>query len=186
MGANDAQADLLAEIANLQFDIYRAHFAGQDRLTRRPGLLRRVIDNLAQVRDRMRDLRTTGVQDETHAKNIRMVSEQMALYREELDTVEMRRESASILELVDGLGSAIQRISSEYGEHFAGKERATRDLNRLRTILDRTWELERQMVEIEAGSPLDRNHDNLRTARDMLTLYGREYDAIQNARSEKE
>src|SRR5581483_6839205 len=60
-GSLDDQASVLGEVANGQFKVYELHFAGRSRVTRRPGLLQRVIDNLAQVRDRMQLLRDQGL-----------------------------------------------------------------------------------------------------------------------------
>ena len=181
----DAEADMLAELANHQFGAYGAHFAGRGRLTRRPGLLRRVIDNLATLRDRMRDLRRAGVVDDTHARNIRLVSEQIATYQTELDAIEAARASATVLDRVDAYAAALDKIAAEYRENFAGQSRATRDLSLLNVIIDRTFEVARQQAEIDAETPLSRNSDHLRTAHDMLTLYSREYDAIKKAKKER-
>lgn len=181
-GEADAEADLLAELANLQFQVYGTHFAGHGRLSRRPGLLRRVIDNLTTIRDRMRDLRRSGIADETHVQNIRLVSEQIAMYQTELEAIESARAAATTLDRIDAYGTELTRISGVYRENFAGQSRASRDLTMMRDILDRTHDVERQLDEIDRESPLARNREHLRTARDMLTLYAREYDAIKTAK----
>ncbi len=178
----DAEADLLAELANLQFDAYRIHFGGHNRLTRRPALLQRILDNLTTIRDRMRDLRRAGIADEAHVRNIRLVSEQIAMYQTEIEAVESARAAATVLERVDAYGQELERISATYRENFAGQNRATRDLNLMRDLLDRAHELERQMAEVSATTQLARNEEHLRGARDLLTLYSREYDAIKKAK----
>jgi hypothetical protein len=182
---SDAEADLLAELANLQFDAYRIHFAGHNRLTRRPALLRRIVDNLTTIRDRMRDLRRSGIADEAHIRNIRLVSEQIAMYQTEAEAVDAARAGATVLDRVDAYRQELDRISAAYRENFAGKSRGTRDLTLMRDLLDRAFEIERQLAQIQSTTNLNRNEEHLRAARDLLTLYGREYDAIKKAKEEQ-
>ena len=51
-GTDEERASILAEVANGQFRIYQMHFAGKSRATRRPALLVRVIEQLANASSR--------------------------------------------------------------------------------------------------------------------------------------
>jgi hypothetical protein len=51
--SKDDLASLLAELANSQFRLYGIHLAGKSRITRRPALVRRMIQSLRDTRERM-------------------------------------------------------------------------------------------------------------------------------------
>ncbi len=61
-GTPDERADRLAFLANQQFALYQTFFAGQSRMTRRPALLKRMIENLTRYRTGMFDLKTRGLE----------------------------------------------------------------------------------------------------------------------------
>ncbi|RYG78374.1 hypothetical protein EON77_09865, partial [bacterium] len=81
------RAGLLAELANSQFSLYRAHFAGKSRLTRRPQLLQRMIDNLKRIKKSMDALIAAGNGGEHTEKNVDIVTQNLALYETELGEV---------------------------------------------------------------------------------------------------
>ena len=60
-GTPQEQADLLATLANNQFSLYRDHFAGKSRHTRREGLLERMIEQLKRARSSMQRLKKRGL-----------------------------------------------------------------------------------------------------------------------------
>ena len=184
-GTAQEQADLLAALANNQFEVYRTHFAGRERLTRRPGLLMRLQRSLRHVLGRMNQLKTDGLDNNTHNTNIRVVTERLEVYGEELEAIEVARSRANTTDLILNLGHAANTEMAEYREHYAGKDRATRDLVRLSQICDRLGEIERQMRSIDQESPGESatNARNLSLVRDHMRVYEGEYDRIVEARA---
>src|SRR5690606_17916862 len=59
-GPADQKAGRLGQLANDQFDIYRVHFAGLSRLSRRPELLERVVETLEHILSEMQRLTAAG------------------------------------------------------------------------------------------------------------------------------
>lgn len=182
-GAPDQQADVLAAVANDQFALYAAHFAGKSRVTRRPALLQRIIDNLDQVRDRMELLRAQGYRDAAHVRNIEIVSARLDFYRGELTQIREARRQTTMGELVSALGGAANELFAEYRAHFAGQDRRTRDLARLGRICDGLHEVARQMDEIDRVREIDTNVTNLGIVIDNLRLYEREWEHIREVQA---
>ena len=178
-GTPEEQADVLAAVANDQFALYARHFAGKSRLSRRPALLQRIVDNLDVVGDRMRTVRDAGLTDENLRKNIEIVESRAGFYRDELEAIRAARKGAALADLVGALGSAANEVFAEYRAHFAGKDRGTRDLARLAHLCDALEELGRQMDELDRARPDDTNSNNLHIVLDTLRTYIREYDAIR-------
>ncbi len=178
----DQKAEMLAEMANNQFALYRVHFAGKSRLSRRPGLLQRMINNLDLIRNEMQSHKSAGLRSSANDRNIRIVVDHLKLYRREIREIKKSRSEASAEQLIDALANAANALMGEYRENFAGQNRATRNLDLLSGICDRMGELERQMTNIERKTQNTTNHRNLNIVRDMLTLYDREYTEIQKAK----
>ncbi|MEO1269290.1 MAG: hypothetical protein AAFX99_14395 [Myxococcota bacterium] len=185
-GTPQEQADLLAALANAQFEVYRTHFAGRERVTRRPELLERLRTMLNQLLDRMRELKSNGLQSSTHDTNIRVVRERMEVYAEELEAVQIARSRANVTDLVLNLGHAANQEMNTYRENFAGKDRASRDLALLSGICDRLGEIERQMRTIDQEHPgtSSTNNRNLHLVRDHIRVYEAEYDRIAEAQAD--
>ena len=183
MGLIDQKAELLAELANAQFALYRLHFAGKNRLSRRPGLVQRLIDNLEQIRDRMRSHKQAGLRSPSNDQNIRTITDYLKLYRKEKLSIANAREEATTQELIDALANAANEVMSRYHEHFAGQSRATRDLELLSGLCDQLGELERLMHDVDIDHDHPINRKNLSIVRDMLSLYEREYTEIQKSRA---
>jgi len=180
---NDADGEqrtsMYANVANAQFDIYRAHFAGKSRISRRPALLERVVENLAWCLDGMTQLVAESLEIETNEKNLAIVTERLGAYRAEVDAIRKARESASVFELIDALGQAANAVMAEYTNGFAGQDRATRDLALLNALIDQLLEIERQMWSIAKVYENGANERNLLIVHDTAMLYHREYDAIR-------
>lgn len=183
-GTLEQQADVLAAVANDQFALYARHFAGKSRLSRRPALLQRIIDNLDVIKDRMIVVRDGGLGDGSHTKNIEIVESRATFYRGELDAIRKVRREASMPDLVGALGTAANELFAEYQEHFAGKDRRTRDVARLTQLCDALEEIGRQMDEIDRARPDETNAANLHIVLDTLRLYVREYDAVREAQTQ--
>lgn len=184
MGTQQEQAGTLGEVANGQFRIYDAHFAGKSRQTRRPGLIQRMIDTLEQVLDRMNALRDAGVRDDWHTQNIEVVSQSLGTYKTELTEIRKSREGTRFVDLQGMLGGAANEIFEEYRKNFAGSDRRTRDLALLTTICDSLAEIARQMNELDRAEPNEQNSRNLQIVTDQRVLFEREYELIEQAKQQ--
>ncbi len=179
MGTPDEQASNLAEIANGQFKLYDDHFAGKSRVTRRPELIQRMIDNLTQVFDRMKTLREQGLRLKYNDDNMKVVEESLATYTSELAEIRKARQGTSFGDLQGMLGGAANEVFEEYKKGFAGQDRRTRNLETLSAICDRLSELGRQMALLGRAEPAELNSRNLQIVTDQRVLFEREYTEIE-------
>lgn len=182
-GTLGEQGDMLAAVANGQFELYRQHFAGKSRLSRRPALLERIVDTLGQVHERMRALQKQGLHAEGNARNIGVVEGRLALYREELEKIREIRQSSTLPQLVSAFGEAANQVFDAYRETFAGQDRATRDPEALTVLCDALYDLARQMEDLDRVRDDESNQHNLAVVLDHLRLYEREYGLIVDARA---
>lgn len=182
-GTLQEQADILASVANAQFGLYRAHFAGKSRVSRRPALLERIVASLEQAGERMRALSAQGLHADGNRRNVEIVGERVALYREELDHVRSARQGTSFTQLVSELGAAANEVFSSYREHFAGRDRGGRDPALLSEMCDALYDLARQMDDLDRVREDDSNQHNLAVVLDHLRLYERELRLIQEAKA---
>src|SRR5690606_2121008 len=135
----------LGQLANDQFDIYRVHFAGLSRLSRRPELLERVVETLEHILSEMQRLTAAGFSVDFNARNQEIVRDRLATYQQELEEVRAVRMDASLPEVMDALAIGVNALLSEYGERYAGKPRTEVEPQRLSELCDLMGELEQQM-----------------------------------------
>jgi hemoglobin-like flavoprotein len=180
-GTPEEQADVLAEVANGQFKVYQDHFADKSRLTCRPQLLQRMIDNLKTVKDRMEGLRKGGLRSDVNAKNIDIVDQNLKMYMNEIAEIKKARASVKLSDLMGSLGSAANDVMAEYREHFAGKARKGRDLDRLSKLCDQLGEIARQMSDLGRAEVQEFNIKNLQIVSDNVVMLENEYDEIVKA-----
>ncbi len=184
-GTRDERISNLANMANDQFSIYRAQFAGKGRTTRRPGLLERVIKNLNGILNDMRELNTKGTRSEINVKNITIVQENLKLYTSELKEIKGARDNTTLEDFAGMLGGAANDTMAAYREHFAGQNRATRDLDLLSSLIDEMYEIALQMREVKDAAPdLDVNSRNIQIVLDNLIMYQTEYRRVQEAKGQ--
>lgn len=175
------QASLLAGDANTQFTLYRTHFANRSRLSRRIGLLERIISALEDIQTKMRAISAEGFSEEFHTKNLDIVGQKLDHYRKEADAIRDARAGTNMDQLVGTLGQEANSIFEEYNKNFAGQNRATRDLDMMTAICDRLFEVERQMWDLSRAVEHESNLRNLRIVHDSLMVYDREWGAIKEA-----
>jgi hypothetical protein len=178
-GSPDEQASYLALIANAQFGMYGFHFGGRPRVSRRAGLLHRIIATLESVYDQMDELEGQGLTSEQNRANMELIRSQVETYHEELGLVQQAKRETPAADMVGQLGSAANWAMAQYGEHFAGEDRSTRDLERLSRICDELLDMAKQMRALEIEVDGDANEQNLTIVLDNLMLYQNEYEEIQ-------
>ena len=181
-GSPEARAERCASMANNQFESYRQHFAGQNRLTRRPQLLQRMIKTLERVQGMMREVEKSSHGAEFNKGNIDIVEQNLTMYRSELAEIRKVKETNSLDDLAGNLGDSANQFFAQYREGFAGKNRTTVDLALLGRICDQLYEVFRQMRDIDRTKKVEMNTKNLEIVTDQLSLFGREYDEIVKAR----
>ncbi len=179
MGTSDEQASALANVANSQFELYRVHFAGKSRLSRRPALINRCVATLEETKRRMMQLKSGGLTAEYNDKNIAIVTERLDAYLAEQVAIAEQRASTTFEGLVDALATAANGIMEEYGAEFAGKNRASRELKKLANLFDQLFEVERQMTDLTQQFDSSTNLKNLLIVQDALMVYSVEFDAIE-------
>lgn len=181
VGTPEEVGSRLAQLANAQFQLYRDHFAGKSRLSRRPGLLARMIANLEEYQEEMRELRDEGYRSDANDRNIDTIQQNLTLYRTELVEIEKARAEAPVRDLAGALGGAANDVFAEYREHFAGKERRTRDLNLMTKLCDQLRDISLQMRDIDDEIELDINASNLAIVEERWATYEEEYRRIEEA-----
>ncbi len=175
----EEQVNLLAAVANEQFQMYQDHFAGKSRLSRRPDLLVRIITSLEEVQAQMRALGVLQPENASNQKNIGTVQGRLDFYRGEVEEVRKVRQTSSFDDLVAALGSAANQVFDEYRKSFAGADRASRELKQLSRMSDQLYEVAHQMDDLDRVRENDSNVANLAIVLDTLRLYEREYDEIR-------
>lgn len=185
-GESEQQADLLARLANDQFGLYRDHFAGKSRISRRPALMERMISTLEGIQARMKALQADGLTEGSNTQNINIVDERLKGYRTELTAIRDAKSSASFADLVTALGEAANAIFAEYREYFAGQDRATRDVAVIVRLCDGLFDIARQMDDLDRVRDDAANQANLGIVLDNLRLYDREFGLIVQAQQNQE
>ncbi len=180
-GSVEEQASKLANLANAQFELYRIHFVGQPRLTRRPAMLQRIIDNLRRVRSGMQGLRATGETAKTNRDNIGIVDSNLRLYETELGEIRKARQATQLRDIMGHLGGAANVVFEEYRSKYAGQDRRKVSLDALSVMCDKLGEIARQMADLGRTEHNDANEDNLGIVMEQLADYDQEYRAILKA-----
>ena len=182
VGTQEEVANRLAELANAQFKLYQAHFAGKSRTTRRPALIERMIANLEEYQAEMNELAEDGFTSTMNRNNIGIIANNLEMYRNELKAIRDAREQTAVADLAGALGGAANEVFAAYQDNFAGKERATRDLDLMSTICDQLREIALQMREIGDEISIDSNDKNLHIVEERWATYEGEFRRIQEAK----
>ena len=184
-GTPEEQASILATLANNQFTVYQANFAGEPRISRRPALLMRVLGTLKKIRERMLALRAGGLTIEFNSKNIAIVEDRLGVYETEIAEVRKIRQATPMTDIMGELGGAANKLFDEYRTNFADKPRGQADAKRLFSICDKLGELRRQMVEMSWAEDSEMNHKNLDIVTEQLVMFEAEFEAVIRAQVNK-
>ncbi len=179
-GTADEQASRLAILANDQFKLYNQHFAGKSRVTRRPELIIRMIENLEDYLKAMQILASGGYNSEQNVKNMGIVEGNLEMYRTELEAIRGVRQETGAQDLAGALGGAANEIMSEYRDNYAGKDRRGRDLERLGVLCDQLRDVFLQMNAISRAMDLDFNNRNMEIVSEARANYEAEWREIQS------
>ncbi|MFO0551107.1 MAG: hypothetical protein U0271_22140 [Polyangiaceae bacterium] len=188
-GTQEDQANRLAFLANQQFALYQAFFAGQARISRRPALLVRLIDNLKRYRTAMFDLKSSGFSSDSNANNIKIVADRIAAWETELNEIRAVRtyedpatkKRRPLEDLMSVLGGAANDLFKEYRDNYAGKPRSDVDLGNLSLLIDKIDEIRRQMEELGRVEKSEMNLKNAEIVRDYQSSWVREFTMVRTA-----
>ena len=180
---NDEQINVLAVIANAQFEVYRVHFAGKSRTSRRPALLERVVKSLKRIHHRMSQLQAQGKGDATNVSNIDIVASRLSTYETELNEVRAARKGESLPNIQLLLGGEANALFEAYRDGYAGKDRGSVDFDELGRICDQLQEIRRQMAELGRFAPTETNTQNMGIVIEQLVSFEGEYDAVKQSQA---
>ncbi|HHO49372.1 MAG TPA: hypothetical protein ENK18_00510 [Deltaproteobacteria bacterium] len=183
-GSQADQGSRYAQLANHQFELYQQGFAGASRISRHPPLLERIIAALEEIAAGMVRLQRAGFTDPNNDRNLSLVSDRIRAYKTELGEIVAAQGAASLDDRVSALGAAANQVFNQYREHFAGKDRASCDPDKLNRLFELLWAAALEMDAIDRREDHEINERNLSLVLDNLLLYHREWGAIQEARSD--
>ena len=178
-GSNEERVSRLATRANDQFAIYRQVFAGQERASREPQLLRRMTTALQRIAGEMEGLKSAGVKSEQNDKNIAIVTDRIESWGAEITAIESAQTEIGD-KLPSYLGRAANAVFQSYRDEFQGKSRAASDPDRLHVLCELLHPIARRMARIEGDDPT--NAQNIVHVVDHLDLYEKEVALIVQAR----
>lgn len=182
-GTLEEQADRLAALANAQFAVYQGFFAGQSRVTRRPQMLVRIVENLKRYRSAMFDLKNRGLTSESNNGNIGVIDGRLKAYETELGEIRKIRREVKLSDIMGSLGGSANELFQQYRDGFAGKDRTSVDLVTLHNLIDKLDEIRRQMEELGRVEKNDMNIQNQRVVREYQVVWVQEFQAILAAQS---
>ncbi|MBX3261339.1 MAG: hypothetical protein KIS78_14810 [Labilithrix sp.] len=183
-GTPDQRASILASLANDQFAVYQAHFAGEPRISRRPALLMRIISSLKKIHERMVGYRDGGLDLDFNNKNIKIVEDRLKIYEGELVEIRKVRQATAMPDIMGELGGAANKLFDDYRSAFADKPRAQVDLAKLGVICDKLAEIRRQMSEMSWAEDNEMNAKNLDIVTEQLVMFEGEYEAVVSAQAQ--
>lgn len=183
-GTPEQRAGVLATLANNQFAVYQAHFAGEPRVSRRPALLMRIISSLKKIHERMVGYRDGGLDLDFNTRNIGIVEDRLKIYENELGEVRKVRQATSMPDIMGELGGAANKLFDDYRSGFADKARTQVDLDMLGTICDKLSEIRRQMSEMSWAEENEMNTKNLEIVTEQLVMFEGEYEAVVAAKAQ--
>ncbi len=184
--ALEARADQLAAVANRQFTVYREQFEGRPRPTCRPELLERIVGTLEETLAELEDPAFGGLADPSRVEaNRAVIRDQITRYRAELEALVEAHGAVSLDTRVGLLGGAANEMMALYREHFAGQDRATRNLSLLSLMCDRLGEVEQQMTGIGRSASSAANTRNVTLVRQTLRAWEEEYTKIAEVQAKR-
>jgi hypothetical protein len=174
-------AQVLATAANAQFGLYRAHFEGQSRRTRRPAMLKRILGQLEDIAAGMERLQKTGLDNDSNAGNIQKVRDRIRHHRDELVKVKQARANTTAADLSGAYADEANGMFKDYREKFAGRPRKDVDATGLSALCDKILVVAQNMADLHEASALDVVDKNLSVTLDNLKAYEREWSRVQEA-----
>lgn len=163
------------------FDTYDAHFAGQPRASRDLELLDDLIERLEELLDRARS-KLNGGQNDTLVSVVEQGSENLEIYRTERRAIEEVKSGDTEAVRASRLATWANAEFHRYRRHFAGENRATRDVELLNEIITELKNAHREMESLEEEIDVDGLDDDIEIVEENLERYRDEREKIVQAR----
>lgn len=177
------RAQRYASAANQLFARYRMLFAGEPRISRRPGTLEAICTALDEVRQAMAAMPDAPA---PHQSNLELVKTNLSAFRGELDNLKKSAVQTTPAARVLALGDAANTIFRAYREEYGGKPRHEVDPTGIEVLWEKLWPVSRELADLhrQHGEAVPSLGKNLQLTRDMLRILAREYGSILDARKD--
>jgi hypothetical protein len=163
-------------------DRYRAHFAGQPRITCNADMLAAIVarlDGLLATLEAAPAADLADVQD-----NLRIVREQRALYVNEVAQVRAAHAAAPVSDASNQLALAANKVFEGYQQNFAGQSRGTRNLQMLSEMCDRLHDIQAQMHTLATAHDDAMARKNEGIVEERVLVYETEWIEIAKAKTQ--
>lgn len=162
---------------------YAAEFAGQSRLTRDLDLLDRIIKRAQSVVERVSAI-PVAAQGPDLARLKEAATQNLELYKAERGAIVRAQETGPVFEQFASEATSANFVFARYGRHFAGKDRASRDVALLGELTEELKQIDKRMTalidEADRKSAADFEKDR-KIVRENLVQYQKEIDLIEKA-----
>ena len=184
-GSPQEKADLYAFLANQCFQLYRGHFSGHPRSSRRLATLERCNEQLSLIAELMQNLLKASKAElndaERAEKNLEIVQTNLSGYQDEERQIDVAQTQLDYNAWVKNLGEAAQKVYQDYTDHFANKPRNGCDPVLLSQLCDRLYDIAIQLRPFVEYSPEPQERGLLIFMQDQLRLYHREFLLVTQA-----
>ncbi len=159
---------------------YAAEFAGQSRMTRDVSLLDRMIKRAQSIVERVNQVPSAAAGPEL-LRLREAASGALELYKQERGAIVRAQEVGPTFEAFSLEATNANLVFARYARHFAGKDRATRDVALLGELVEDLKQIDKRMTQLlEENHVADFERDRS-VVRENLTQYQREIDLIEKA-----
>lgn len=165
------------------FQAYDAEFAGQPRASRDIAELDDLIERLESLLERARGKLNGGDNDEL-VTLIEQASENLEIYREEREAIRDVQEGDDAPLRASRLAMWANAEFHRYLRHFAGQNRATRDLALLEEMIEELVEIRDEMESLAERANVEGLAEDKQTVESNLEAYTEERERIREARSD--
>lgn len=159
---------------------YARDFAGHSRMTRDLDQLDRMIKRAESVTERVKQIPAAAQGPELlrlqEAANVAA-----ALFRGEREAIARAQAAGPLFEQFSMEATGANLVFARYVRHFAGKDRATRDVALLGELVDELKQIDKRMSQLLGGqrnADLEKDREVVRT---NLAQYQKEIDLIEKA-----
>jgi hypothetical protein len=159
---------------------YAGGFAGQSRLTRDLAVLDRIVDRTKSVLKRI-DQIPSAAQGPELLRLRDAAAQSLQLYGAERAAIVRAQDVGPTFESFSTEATSANLVFARYARHFAGKDRAGRDLALLGELVDELKQIDKRMGQLLQESPTKDFERDRKVVRDNLVQYQAEIDLIDKA-----
>jgi hypothetical protein len=159
---------------------YANAFAGQSRLTRDVSLLDGIIERSTSILQRI-DTVPAAVQGPELVRLRETAARSLDLYTKERAAILRAQEVGPQFESFSMEATTANLLFARYARHFAGKDRATRDVALLGELVEELKQIDKRMGQILEETPSTEFQRDRKVVRDNLVQYQSEIELIEKA-----